>query len=364
MSTLSDFRIVGADLSNLQRNPYRAAADFIRGRFTVEGDLTAAVRACLQRDHHALRSWIGGLLVRWSESPPIVWLLQHGSRETTAHDVRFHYDRSNGFYKQFLDPRMVYSCAYFENPHQSLEDAQLAKLDRICRKLDLHPGETLLDIGCGWGSLLFHACERYGVHGTGCTLSEQQWQYAVTAAHERELNRSVQVLELDYRDVQGAYDKIASIGMFEHVGRPGLPEYFSKAHHLLRRDGLFLNHGIVHRSGSGYDEQSLFVQRHVFPGTAMVTLPELIDAAERAGFEVLEVENIRPHYALTCRAWMERLHRNEKACLEQVDEETYRTWLLYLAGSAINFDEGYLDVHQILFARRDSQARPLIRHYK
>lgn len=364
MNTVSGFRIVGADLSNLQSDPYRAACDFIRGRFTVEGDFTAAVRACLQRDHHALRSWLGGLLVRWSESTPAAWLRHHASRTWTANDIRFHYDRSNDFYKQFLDPRMVYSCAYFEHPEQALEDAQLAKLDRICRKLDLHGAETLLDIGCGWGSLLFHAAERYGVHGIGCTLSEQQWQYAVTAAHERELSRYVEVLELDYRDMQGSFDKIASIGMFEHVGHAGLAGYFDKTHSLLRRDGLFLNHGIVRRSGSSYDEQSLFVQRHVFPGTAMVTLPEVIDAAERSGFEVLDIENIRPHYALTCRAWIDRLRRNEKACLEQAGEETYRTWLLYLAGSAINFDEGHLDVHQILFARRDSQARPLVRHYK
>lgn len=356
-----DFRIVGSNPASFEAHPYRdrAALDFVRGRYWVEGDLLAAVRAYTAKGRPDFLSRLGGWLVRLSQSAPLARL----RAQQAAHDIRFHYDRSNDFYQQFLDSRMVYSCAYFRNAADSLEQAQTAKLDLICRKLALQPGEHLLDIGCGWGALLMQAAQRYGAHATGCTLSRRQWQYARSAVRELGLEDRVTVQELDYRQITGCYDKLASVGMFEHVGRSSLAVYFAKMRSLLKRDGLFLNHGIVRRSGLSADGESLFLQRKVFPGTALVGLPDVIREAESAGFEVLDVENLRPSYALTCRAWVDRLQKNAASCRRLVDEETYRTWLLYLAGSAVNFEDGHLDVHQILLARRDSGARPLTREY-
>jgi cyclopropane-fatty-acyl-phospholipid synthase len=354
----NSFRVVGADPNRLALNPYRAAMDFIQGRYSVEGDLLAAVKQIVGPRRTAFRSWLDGLLVQIEESRPAAWLR---GQTGVARDIRFHYDRSNDFYEQFLDSRMTYSCAYFNSPDVSLEDAQLAKLDLICAKLALAKQDALLDVGCGWGSLLFHAAQHYGVKAVGCTLSDQQWSYIVTHARRYGLDRAVTACESDFLTVQGSFDKIASIGMFEHVGRAHLRAYFDKAYSLLKRDGLFLNHGIVRRSGSGMNAESLFVRREVFPGTALVTLPTVIEEAEQAGFEVLDLENLRPNYGLTCRAWVNRLQENAAQCRELVDEATYRTWLLYLAGSAVNFDEGYLDVHQLLLARRDSRSRHLTR---
>ena len=275
--------------------------------------------------------------------------------------VRHHYDVSDAFYRLFLDDALVYSCAYFHSASQSLEEAQAAKLELICRKLDLHPGTHLLDIGSGWGALLIHAAEKHGALAVGCTLSSQQAHYAGQLILQCQLTDRISVLECDYRDMQGTYDRIVSVGMFEHVGRARLGSYFSKIRSLLKRDGLFLNHGIVRRQGVRLDGGSLFVRRNVFPGTALVCLSDVIREAELSGFEILDVENIRPHYALTCRAWVERLQANAEACRKLVDEKTYRTWLIYLAGSAVNFEDGDLDVHQILLARRGSRLRPLTR---
>jgi len=359
-SHFGEFRVTGPHPPAPDSTPYQVAMDFIRGQFSIEGDFLAAVHKYAKEAPPGLKSWLHGLLVHLSQAPPIAWLR---SRHATANDIRFHYDRSNDFYRQFLDSRMVYSCAYFRDAAESLEDAQLNKLDLICRKLDIQPGESLLDIGCGWGALLLHAAESRGARATGCTLSVEQWKHVEAAVRERALQSSVTVRELDYRDMDGSFDKLSSVGMFEHVGRARLGGYFAKMHSLLKRDGLFLNHGIVRRADSYTDGESLFIQRKVFPGTALVSLPEVVEAAERAGFEILDIENIRPSYALTCRAWVERLQANAEPCRKLVDAETYRTWLLYLAGSALNFEEGWMDVHQIVLCRRDSRARPLTRTY-
>lgn len=359
-SHFGEFRVTGPHPPTNEATPYQVAMDFIRGQFSIEGDFLAAVHRYAKQAPPGIKTWLHGLLVHLNQAPPIAWL---HSRHATANDIRFHYDRSNEFYRQFLDSRMIYSCAYFQDPAETLESAQQNKLELICRKLDLRPGDSLLDIGCGWGALLLHAAETRGALATGCTLSIQQWQHVDAAIRERSLGSSVTVRELDYRDMTGSFDKLSSIGMFEHVGQARLGAYFAKMHDLLKRDGLFLNHGIVRRSDAHADSESLFVQRRVFPGTALVTLPEVIVAAERAGFEVLDIENIRPSYALTCRAWVERLQANADACRKLVDDETYRTWLLYLAGSALNFEEGWMDVQQLVLCRRDSHARPLTRAY-
>ena len=213
---------------------------------------------------------------------------------------------------------MVYSCAYFANPHLDIDSAQLAKLDHICRKLDIQPGDRFLDVGCGWGALVVHAAGRYGAIAQGCTLSPQQAEFARSAVAERGLEHRALITQLDYRQLAGSFRKVASVGMFEHVGRHRLRTYFRRIFEMLDRDGLFLNHGIIRPEGVTDGPETLFLQRRVFPGGELASLSTVIRAAEQAGFEVIDVENLRPHYAITCRSWVERLQRNVDACLKAV----------------------------------------------
>lgn len=356
------FTLLVADKKQLARvlsaDAYSAAVSFIRGEFDVEGDLIDAIRLHSEGRRRALRGFLFSAMARFSPRRVETWFQ---SRARAARNIRFHYDLSDEFYGQFLDSRMVYSCACFRDRSQSLEDAQREKLDHICRKLLLQPGERLLDIGCGWGGLLRYAAERYQVHATGCTLSANQTDYAAAAARHSGLADRVVVRNVDYREIRGRFDKIASVGMFEHVGRRRLEHYFRKIYGLLKDKGLFLNHGIVRPQFVKDDPQTLFLLRKVFPGGELSRLPDVIRLAERAGFEVLDVEALRPHYALTCREWVRRLRQNGTACVRLVGNETYRTWLLYLAGSALSFEEGFTDVHQLLLAKRSGRIRRLTR---
>jgi cyclopropane-fatty-acyl-phospholipid synthase len=355
------FEIVPVDLkpgSVARLDPYSAAIAYIRGRIDVRGDLVEAVRFHLSRTSREWRRRAVDALCRW-----VPWHLAQfwESRSQTARDIRFHYDRSNQFYRQFLDSRMVYSCAYFRSPSDSLEEAQLAKLEHICRKLRMRAGDRFLDIGCGWGGLILHAAEKYRASAVGCTLSRRQAEYAAEEIRRRSLERLVRVREADYRDQTGEFDKIASVGMFEHVGRHRLEAYFRKLHSLLAPHGLLLNHGISSPEWVRPDAQTRFIARNIFPNGEILHLGFVIAAAERAGLEVLDVECLRRHYALTCRAWVERLRSRREACLATVDQETWRTWQLYLAGSAVAFEEGNLAVHQVLLAKTGSSAVPLTR---
>jgi len=344
-----------------QADPLSASLAFVRGEFDVAGDLVEAVRTHLAG---AGLNWRGRLMNLAGRVAP--WRLAQlwQSRSRAAHEIRFHYDRSNDFYATFLDSRMVYSCAYYQHAGQSLDDAQFAKLNHIARKLRLAPGDRFLDIGCGWGELALHAASAYGANVTGCTLSRCQAEHAWKQVRSRSLDARVSIHDCDYRDMVGQFDKIASVGMFEHVGRPRLERYFRKVYALLAPNGLFLNHGITMPASAHNDAQGLFVARRVFPGGRIVTLADVVEAAEHAGFEVLDVENLRRHYALTCRAWVERLRASRERCLATVDEETWRTWQLYLAGSAVAFDNGGLGLHQVLLARQGMRsAAPMTRGY-
>ena len=344
----------------LRSDLYSAALGFIHRDFDIHGDIIAAIRFKGQLTRCGMRALFASVAARLSGR--IESLFQTSWR--AARNIRFHYDRSNDFYRSFLDSRMVYSCAYFKDPDQSLDDAQEAKLDHICRKLDLRPQEQFLDIGCGWGALVIRAAERYGAVATGCTLSVEQDLFAAQAIAQKNLEDRVLIHECDYRKLVGRFNKIASVGMFEHVGRHRLRQYFSRVFNFLEDDGLFLNHGIIRPEGTRDGPETLFLQRKVFPGGELASLSTVIREAERSGFEILDVENLRPHYALTCRRWVERLQQNAAECLKYVDRETYRTWLLYLAGSAVSFDTGGTDLCQILMAkRRTPQSRRLTRDY-
>ncbi|MDQ3859108.1 MAG: cyclopropane-fatty-acyl-phospholipid synthase family protein [Actinomycetota bacterium] len=283
------------------------------------------------------------------------------SRERDREAVTYHYDRSNEFFALFLDRRMVYSCAYFLAPDVDLDAAQEAKLDLICRKLRLRPGERLLDIGCGWGGLVVHAAERYGVEAVGVTVSERQAVLARERIAHAGLEARCRVEVADYRDLETSetYDKLASVGMFEHVGERLLPEYFARAWRALRPGGVFLNHGIA-RSAEGRRRRGpSFNQRYVFPDGELLPVSTTLAAAEAAGFEVRDVENLREHYALTLRHWRRRLETRRSDAVRAADEVTYRVWRLFLAGSAHAFETGRLGVHQALLAKPNQGASGL-----
>jgi cyclopropane-fatty-acyl-phospholipid synthase len=277
--------------------------------------------------------------------------------------VRHHYDVSDDFYRLFLDRGMVYSCAWFPRGGESIEDAQQAKLDLVCRKLALARGDRFLDVGCGWGALVERAVTGYGAHGTGITLSANQ--LARAQARLARLGGRAEVLGADYRTLrpERPYDKIASVGMMEHVGRRRLDAYFSAIHGLLRPGGLFLNHAIADASegrqvmpwtsqrGGG------FIWRYVFPDGELLPIAEVVAAAERAGFEVRDLECLREHYAETLAAWLSRLEARFAEAVSIAGERRARLYRLYLTASAVAFRLGHNSVHQLLLARRDALGR-------
>jgi cyclopropane-fatty-acyl-phospholipid synthase len=246
---------------------------------------------------------------------------------------------------------LIYSAALFEDPSWQLDQAQQARLKRICEDLDLRADQRFLDVGCGWGGLLVYAADSRRARATGCTLSHNQYEFANSLIHARGLEQRASVQELDYRDLWLRFDKIASIGMFEHVGRWRLGQYFRKIYSLLERGGMFLNSGIVRPENVTDNSQTWFLLRRVFPGGELAHLSEIVRAAEGAGFGIVRIESLRKHYARTCQEWVRRLCQNMDKCVGLVGEQTYRTWLLYLAASAVNFEAGTTDVFSILMEK-------------
>ena len=276
----------------------------------------------------------------------------HRQRSNQA-NIQHHYDVSNAFYGLWLDRRMVYSCAYFRNDADTLEEAQTQKLDHICRKLMLEPGQEFLDIGCGWGALILRATQAYGVNATGITLSRNQYDHVTARIKEAGLEKRVRVELRDYLDLPAAplYDKIASVGMFEHVGIGNYRRYFGKIRRLLKPGGLVLNHGITHNwlggtsLGSGIGD---FVEEYVFPGGQLAHVSRVIQGLAADGLELIDAEALREHYARTLWHWTDRLEANSEVARREVGEERFRIWRIYLAGSAHAFDRGWLSIYQLL----------------
>jgi len=292
-----------------------------------------------------------------------------GKRHSITRDrqaVTYHYDVSNDFYALWLDQRMVYSCAYFTTPDDDLDTAQARKLDYICRKLRLQPGQRLLDVGCGWGGLVMHAAEHYGVDATGITLSQPQADLANERIAAAGLADRCRVEVQDYRQVDepDGYDALVSVGMFEHVGEAKLPQYFALAARLLKPGGVFLNHGIANRATNRPKSGPSFSDTYVFPDGELVPISTTLQVAEEAGFEVRDVESLREHYALTLRHWVRRLEAHHDQALKFVDEPTYRVWRLFMSGSAHGFTVGRLNVYQALLVwpgERGQSGLPLTR---
>ena len=280
-------------------------------------------------------------------------------RSLDAQAIEHHYDLSNDFYALFLDPLMVYTCAYYRTPGTSLAQAQQAKLDLVCRKLRLQPGERYLDIGCGWGSLAIHAAKHYGVEALGVTLSREQVAWAQDWIAREGLEHSCRVEHRDYRDLvsEEPYDKISAIGIIEHVGIANYRAYFDEVYHLLRPGGLCLNHGITRNHYWEKTPQWDFLVEHVFPNGELDTVSHISSVMEEARFEIADVECLREHYARTCRDWADRLRANAERAIELVGKRKYRTWLLYLHSSAVGFEQASIGLHQILGLRRDPGVR-------
>ena len=275
----------------------------------------------------------------------------HSLRRDRA-SVRHHYDVSNRFYELLLGPSLVYSCAYFASAGDSLETAQERKLELICRKLRLQPGERLLDIGCGWGSLVLHAAAHHGVQALGVTLSEPQAELARRRIEAAGLADRVEVRVLDYREVdEEPFDKIASVGMYEHVGRAQFDTYVAAVRRLLRPGGLFLNHGITRLHAQAAARGPTFIGRYVFPDGELHPVNDIVGALEAGGFEIRDVESLREHYALTLRRWVANLAANRDEAIAEVGDERERVWRLYMLGSAQGFEGGEIGVYQTLASR-------------
>ncbi|WP_019587915.1 SAM-dependent methyltransferase [Deinococcus apachensis] len=351
---------------------------YLRGDFEIEGDisevaglttafdtpLTPARVARLLRDVQRLRSQAG-------PAPRPVQARLDGtphSRERDQQAITYHYDLSNDFYRLWLDRRMVYSCGYFPAGTETLDQAQTAKLEHICRKLRLKPGERLLDIGCGWGGLAIYAAGQYGVEVLGVTLSEAQLREGRARVEAAGLGHLVRLELRDYRDVvaqePGRFDKITSVGMAEHVGRANMPTYFHEAYKALRPGGLMMNHAIgasVQPPKFPKWVQALtaggFVQKYVFPDGELLPLWETLRDAEGAGFEVRDVENLREHYARTLLCWSDNLEAHGEKARALVGEERFRLWRLYIAACVNGFRGGQLDLYQSLLAKPDEEGR-------
>jgi cyclopropane-fatty-acyl-phospholipid synthase len=276
--------------------------------------------------------------------------------ESDAMQIQFHYDVSDDFYALWLDERRVYSCAYWRSPGMNLAEAQVAKIDHVCRKLMLHEGERFLDVGAGWGGLLLWAAEQYGVKAHGITLSKNQHAHVNRLIDERGLRGRVTMELCDYRDLpeEHAYDKISSIGMFEHVGHVQLPAYFAKLNRLLKPGGLLMNHGIT-AGGTRNDQLGAgmgdFIERYIFPGGELLHVSHVLKVLSEAKLESLDTENLRPHYARTLWAWSDRLESQLTRAREITRESVVRAYRLYLAGSAMSFEQGWISLYQMLASR-------------
>ena len=338
-----------------------AGRAFAAALIDVDGDIVFAVDALLRASGAMTFPQSASLLRQLrrlpkAPLPPLREAKLHGKVHSQARDreaIGFHYDQPVEFYRTFLDKQLVYSCAYYDDGVATLDEAQSAKLDYTLSKLRLRDGEKLLDIGCGWGAMVVRAAERFGAYAVGITLSQAQYDEAQRRIKLACVGKRARVELRDYRDLgDERFDKIVSVGMFEHVGRAKLPEYFAAAYDALRPGGLFLNHGIADQSdGRKGGRASGFMERFIFPDGELVAVSDALAIAERTGFEVRDVENLREHYARTLRDWVAGLERNRKTAVAAAGEQSYRAWRLYMGGSAQGFASGRLGIFQSLLAK-------------
>lgn len=321
----------------------RLGEAYVTGKIDLEGRLTDIINT-------------GFVLAKStvSESRKNIKDLTHFFIHTRKEDkkaIQFHYDLSNEFYRLWLDRNMVYSCAYFENGDEDLDTAQLKKIDHILTKIKVRPGDTLLDIGCGWGALVLRAAEKFGAKCVGITLSEKQFALATERVKQARLENQIEIRLQDYRDVKGQFDRITSVGMFEHVGRKNMPMYFRRIHDLLKDDGMVMNHGITATDQDEADRNyggGEFLGKYVFPHGELPHLSRAIRDMQSGGLEVIDVENLRRHYARTCAIWADNFEKQTQAIKSMIDAEHYRVWRVYLAGCAYGFLQDQICIYQVV----------------
>ena len=336
----------------------KLANDIVEGRADLHGNMrdvmAIATELLAKSPVQAHNTW-------WAHFFKYSHTLGHHSLPQDAAHIRFHYDVSDDFYALWLDPRRIYSCAYYRNEHMDLAAAQAAKLDLICRKLYLQADEQVLDIGCGWGGFLIYAAEQYGIWGTGITLSHNQYAYAQALIAQKGLQERITLHLRDYRQFKAPhlFDKIASIGMFEHVGRTNMTAYFQTLHSFIKPGGLILNHGITaggtrnKQLGNGMGD---FIEKYIFPGGELLHISDVLHHVADANLEAVDIENLRPHYAKTLWAWSDSLEAalpDAQSALEQnlpaaQAQQVLKAYRLYLAGCAMSFEQAWISLHQVL----------------
>jgi cyclopropane-fatty-acyl-phospholipid synthase len=334
----------------------RLGTAYVEGRMEVEGRLSDIVQVAVK------------LATYGAPRPRRAPRMFRHTRGADAEAIRYHYDVSNEFYSMWLDRNMVYSCAYFRSADDSLDDAQLQKIDHILVKLGVKPGDRLLDIGCGWGALIRRAAEKFGARAVGITLSQNQYDLARERIAAAGLAERCEVRLQDYRDVTGKFDRIASVGMFEHVGLRNLRGYFAKIRELLADDGTVMNHGITAGDPDSRESPlgaSEYIERYVFPRGELPHISRTLYEMCSAGLEPVDVENLRRHYALTLTHWAERFEAHSEQLRKVAGDKRWRIWRMYLAGCAYAFSQEWMALHQILAVKSGSSARalPLTRDY-
>jgi len=332
---------------------------YVKGKIDIEGKLTDVVRIGYGLAKNTVSK--AGAMARARR------YFNH-TKATDKKAIQYHYDVSNDFYRLWLDENMVYSCAYFENGDEDLATAQLKKIDHILTKIQLQPNQRLLDIGCGWGALVIRAAQKFGAQCVGVTLSQNQRDLATQRVKEAGLEDRIEIRLQDYRDVQGQFDRITSVGMFEHVGRKNLPAYFGKVRDLLADDGIAMNHGITSTdfdNGNALSGGGEFIDRYVFPDGELPHIGFALQALQQGGLEAVDVESLRRHYARTLDIWAENFEARAEQAKQMVDDEKFRIWRVYLAGCAYAFENDEISIYQIVCrkAGRSAQTLPWSREY-
>lgn len=328
---------------------YNLGRAYVEGKIDIEGRPTEIISVGTELARHTLKP--EGRFGR------IVRSFQH-SRKLDEEAIRYHYDVSNHFYRSWLDENMVYSCAYFETGEEDLATAQIKKIDHILNKIRVRPGHTLLDIGCGWGALVLRAAEKYGARCVGITLSEKQFELATERVRQAGLSDRVEIRLQDYRDVTGCFDRITSVGMFEHVGAKHLVAYFAKMHALLSDDGIAMNHGITTTDPGGGESAyggGEFIHQYVFPHGELQHIGTVLNAMQQGGLEAWDVENLRKHYARTCAIWADNFESNTVRIRNLVDDKRFRIWRVYLAGCAYAFAQDWVSLYQVVCTKAGRQ---------
>ncbi|CAH2785815.1 MAG: Cyclopropane-fatty-acyl-phospholipid synthase (EC [uncultured Caballeronia sp.] len=333
---------------------------YVKGKIDIEGELSEIINVSYSLAKSTVTSA--------SKLARVRRCYFNHSKASDKKAIQYHYDVSNEFYQLWLDRNMVYSCAYFENGDEDIDTAQLKKIDHILTKIQVQPGQTLLDIGCGWGALVIRAAQKFGAKCVGVTLSENQLKLATERVKAAGLEDRIEIRLQDYRDIPGQFDRITSVGMFEHVGRKNLPGYFAKMRELLAYDGIAMNHGIT-SSDADSGETALgggeFIDKYVFPDGELPHISLALESMQRGGLEAIDVESLRQHYAHTLGIWAERFEEHAEEAKKLVDDEHFRIWRVYLAGCAYAFENDDVSIYQVICrkAGRSAKTQPWSRRY-